>query len=89
MKFLGRLLAGIVVAAVGALAVAVTVKTVKSILDRNRLANLAHSDGMRSALVETIQHCDNKVTLKDLNSNKRVTYQGEGIGRDVREGIII
>ena len=86
---LGRVLVGIAAAAVGALAVAVTVKTVKSIFNRNSLANLAHSDGMKSALVETIEKCDNKVTLKDLNSSKRVTYQGKGIGRDVRKGIII
>lgn len=86
---LGRLLLGLAAAAVGAVAVAVTVKYVRAKLDLNRLSNLAQSEGIHDALIETVERCENKVTLKDLNSNKRVTYQGDSIAREVKEGIVI
>ena len=87
--FLGRLLIGLAAAALGAVAVAVTVKCIKGVLDKNRLKNLAMQDGINQALVDSIERCSNKVTLKDLNSNKKVTYQGDSISRDVKAGIII
>ena len=80
---------GLAVAAVGAIAVAATVKCISGVLDKKRLANLARQEGMKQALIDTIERCNNKVTLKDLNSNRTVTYQGQGIARDVREGIVI
>lgn len=86
---LGRLLIGLAVAAVGAVAVAVTVKRIKGVLDRNRLKNLAMQDGINKALVDSIERCDNKVTLKDLNLNRKITYQGDSISSDVKVGVII
>lgn len=86
---LGRLLIGLAVATVGAVAVAVTVKCIKGVLDRNRLKNLAMQDGINKALVDSIERCDNKVTLKDLNSNRKITYQGDSISSDVKVGVII
>lgn len=87
--FLGRLLIGLAAAALGAVAVAVTVKCIKGVLDRKKLENLAMQDGINNALVESIERCNNKVTLKDLNSDKKVTYQGDAISNDVRVGMVI
>ena len=87
---LGRLLIGIAAAAIGAIAVAVTVKCVRGILDRRKLANLARQDGLRNAIVDTIERCNNKVTLKDLDSKTKVSYQSSaGIGRDVEVGMYV
>ena len=55
----------------------------------DRLKNLAVQDGINNALVDSIERCDNKVTLKDLNSNRKITYQGDSISSDVKVGVII
>lgn len=87
--FLGRLLIGLAAAALGAVAVAVTVKCIKGVLDKKKLENLAMQDGINRALVESIERCNNKVTLKDLNSDRKITYQGDAISNDVRVGMVI
>ncbi len=89
MIILGRLLAGLVVAAVSAVAVAVTVKYIKGKIDKAKLANLARQEGIKEAIVQSIEKCENKVTLKDLNSDKTICCKGDGIAREIKVGIIV
>ena len=87
---LGRLLLGIAAVAVGAIATVATVKYINGVLTRRKLANLANQDGIRRAIVDTVNRCSNRVSLSDLDSNRKVSYQSnDGIADDIDEGMYL
>jgi hypothetical protein len=90
MGLLGRILIGIAATAIGAVAVAITVKHINGVIDKKRLKNLAMEDNLKNAIVEEIDYCNNIVNVKSLLSNKEVAYQSNsGIESDVIEGMQI
>lgn len=87
---LKRLLVGLAVATVGAVAVAITVKCISGVINKKKLKNLALQDGLEDAIVDSIERSKNRVTLKELYSKRKVSYQSDrGIASDVREGMYI
>lgn len=69
------------VIAIGAIVVGVTVMITKAILkDKMKEENL------ESAVIETVNRCDNVVKLKDLDSDKVIEVHGQGIDSDIYQG---
>lgn len=89
MLILGRILFDLAIAAVSSLAVVSTIICIKGIIDRRNLRNLCNQNGIQEAIVTMIDKCQNRVTLKDLQSNKSVTYEGDGISDDIQQGTVI
>ena len=86
---LGRILLGIAGALIGAVAIAGTAYVVHSVITTKFLAQKANSNGLRNAVVDMVDRCNNKVSIKELYGNKKETYQGDSISRDVIEGTLL
>lgn len=86
---LGRILLGLASVAVGALAVAVIVKTVRGIINKRKIKNLAHSAGMKKVIIDSVDTCSNRVKITDLTTDKRMTINGDDIDDDICEGDVI
>lgn len=83
---LGRILFGLAVVAIGAVVGSVIVKTIRGIINRQKIRNLAHSEGMRRVVIDSIDSCTNKVKITDLGTNRQMSITGDGIDYDLYEG---
>ncbi len=86
---LGRILMGLATIAIGALAVSVIVKTVRGLINKRKIQNLAHSEGMRRVIIDSVDRCSNRVKITDLGTDKKMTIEGDGIDNDIYEGDVI
>ena len=86
---LGRIIIGLAAVAIGALAVTAIVKTVYGIIDRWRIKNLAASEGMKRVIIDSIDYCTNKVKITDLDTDRKMTIEGDDIDIDLDEYDII
>ena len=86
---LGRILMGLATIAIGALAVSVIVKTVRGLINKRKIQNLVHSEGMRRVIIDSVDRCSNRVKITDLGTDKKMTIEGDGIDNDIYEGDVI
>lgn len=85
---LGRVLLGLAAVVVTGVAAAVVIHKIRGVITRQSLAAEARRNGMNSAIVDAINHCNNTVKLTDL-TGKEETFEGDGIASDVRVGITV
>lgn len=86
---LGRILFGIAGALLGAAVIAGTVYVIHEKITTRLLAQKANEIGFRNAVVDMVNRCNNKVSIKELYGNKKQTFEGTSISRDVVEGTIL
>ena len=86
---LGRILFGIAGALLGAAVIAGTVCVIHDKITTRLLAQKANENGFRNAVVDMVNRCNNKVSIKELYGNKKQTFEGTSISRDVVEGTIL
>ncbi|MBQ3458677.1 MAG: hypothetical protein IJG30_06940 [Synergistaceae bacterium] len=76
---IGRLL-------IGALIAGVAVVVIKGIIDERKLRDEMRQRNIKRALVSNIDRTSNKVTLKDLDKEAEIEFQGDEISSDIRKG---
>ncbi|MBR0279847.1 MAG: hypothetical protein IJQ75_07720 [Synergistaceae bacterium] len=76
---IGRLL-------IGALIARVAVVVIKGIIDERKLRDEMRQRNIKRALVSNIDRTSNKVTLKDLDKEAEIEFQGDEISSDIRKG---
>ena len=76
---IGRLL-------IGALIAGVAVVVIKGIIDERKLRDEMRQRKIKRALVSNIDRTSNKVTLKDLDKEAEIEFQGDEISSDIRKG---
>ena len=76
---IGRLL-------IGALIAGVAVVVIKGIIDERKLCDEMRQRNIKRALVSNIDRTSNKVTLKDLDKEAEIEFQGDEISSDIRKG---
>ena len=86
---LGRILLGLATIAVGALAVSLIVKTVRGIINKRKVENLARSENMRRVIIDSVNRTTNRVKITDLDSKRQMQIDGDDIDYDIYEGEVI
>ena len=90
---LGFALRVLLVAAAGAAATAVVVTAAAAIavyidgtITQSRLKEKLREKGVEDAVIKAIDHCDNVVTIEDMDSDKTVEIHGDGVSFDLSVG---
>lgn len=71
---------------IGALIAGVAAVVIKGIIDERKLREEMRQRNIKRALVSNIDRSNNKVKLKDLDSDEYTEFEGEGISSDLHEG---
>ena len=58
-------------------------------ITRSKLREKAQENGIKEALIQEIDYCDNVVKLKDLDSDKELEVHGDDIDLDLDEDDVI
>ena len=82
MWWLNLLVAGLVGAAVVGI-------VIYGLITKQKIREQLAQRGIRAALVNAIDTCDNLVTLTDLNNKCSIEVRGNGISNDIYENDII
>lgn len=69
----------------GLVCTAAVVVVISGMITKNRIREEMEKQNINKAVVETINTCSNKVTLKDLESGKCLEIQGDDVAYDLRE----
>ncbi len=80
---IGWIIAGLLAAA------AAIVIVVDGIIDKQKLKEAARNEGVKNAIVERANQCENCVTIKDLDSGQKYDVKGDGISDEIKAGIYI
>ena len=86
---LGRILLGIAAAAVAGIAAAVIIHKIHGAITKQKLTTEAAKAGLNKSLIESVNRCSNKVTLKDLYSDEEHVFEGDSIAREIVQGDVI
>ncbi len=78
---LGWILGGLLAAA----AVAVIVVTISGSINKKRIEEVMRNNGIKDALIEEIDRCDNVVKLSDLDSDKEIEIHGDDVSNRLKE----
>ena len=77
----------------GALLSVATVATVATIviyvsgtITRSKLKEKLRDNDIEDAMIEAIDHCDNVVTVKDMDSDKTLEIHGDDVDYELDEG---
>lgn len=82
---LGWIIAGILgAAAVGAIIVYVT-----GTINRNKIKEKMREQGVKNAIIDSINNCDNVVSLRDIENDTQYEIHGDDIDYNIDEGDVI
>lgn len=82
---LGWIIAGILgAAAVGAIIVYVT-----GTINRNKIKEKMREQGVKNAIIDSINNCDNVVSLCDIENDTQYEIHGDDIDYNIDEGDVI
>lgn len=78
---IGWILAGLAAAAT----VSAIVIVIRGVITKNRIREKMREEGIRRMIVQKVDECSNIVKLEDLNSDKTIEIQGDGISSEIDE----
>lgn len=87
---LGRVLLGAFVAVAATALVAAIVIRIRGIITRESCGKVLTENGISKAVIDSIDRCENKVSLNDLLNNSRpIEITGDGIDYSLHTGDIV
>ena len=76
----------ILFAAAAVTTVAAIVVYVDGKITRRKLQKKLRENGIQDGLIEAIDHCNNVVSMKDMESDKKLEIHGDDVDYDLDEG---
>lgn len=73
-------------AAAAVATVAAVVVYVAGPITQSKLREKLRENGIENAMIEAIDRCDNVVSVKDLNSDRKLEIHGDDVSYDLDEG---
>lgn len=68
------------------LAAATVVVYVAGTITRSKIEDKLKENGIKDAMIDTINSCDNVISVKDLDSDKTLEIHGDDISYELNEG---
>lgn len=86
---LGRILLGIAAAALVGITASVIVHKIRGAITKRKLILEAAKNGINESIIESVNRCSNRVTLKDLYTDNEHVFEGDSIAKNVVKGDVI
>lgn len=78
---LGWIIGGLIAAA----AVTAIVVTITGVINKQRISEAMRSNGIKNALINEIDNCENVVKLEDMDSDKTIEIHGDSVSSSLDE----